>query len=62
MPLQKSKKPPVKAVKTKAAPAAKSPAKSSAKANSKPNSKIAAVKKVKKPAISTKSRLRSCAC
>ncbi len=51
MPLQKSKKPPVKAVRTKAAPAAKSPAKSSAKENS----KIAAVEKVKKPAISTKS-------
>ncbi len=55
MPLQKSKKPPVKAVKTKAAPAAKSPTKSSAKASAKPNSKIAAVEKVKKPAISTKS-------
>jgi len=51
MPLQKSKKPPVKAVKTKAAPAAKSPAKASAK----PNSKIATVEKIKKPAISTKS-------
>jgi len=45
MPLQKSKKPAVKAVKTKAAPTAKSPAKSSAKANS----KIAAVEKIKKP-------------
>ncbi len=49
MPLQKSKKPTVKAVKTKATPAAKSPAKSSAKASAKPNSKIAAVEKIKKP-------------
>ncbi len=55
MPLQKSKKPAVKVVKTKAAPAAKSPAKSSTKATSKPNSRIAAVQKIKKPALSTKS-------
>ncbi len=55
MPLQKSKKPPVKAVKAKAAPTAKSPAKSSAKASAKQNSRVAAVEKAKKSAIPSKS-------